>query len=196
MVKSKEKQSGMTQWMGPLLDALRELGGSGNPKKVTDFIAREWKIPQPKLQETYKKSGALRFPNQIAFARQYLVWEGLLKSPKKGGEFGIWELTEKGLKTKLTPEQSRKFFLKWVVFFSKIRKAKKAEKETVKSQQEFNFEEFEEDVEEEFIESPNYKKEDNMIPTYQEIMLPLLEILKDRELHTTKELILEISDKF
>ncbi len=162
MAKSKEKQTEMVQWMGPLLDALRELEGSGKPKEVTDFIAREWKIPQSKLQETLK-SGALRFPNQVAFARQYLVWEGLLKSPKKGGKFGIWELTEKGLKTKLTPEQSRKIFLKWVDFFSKSRKAKKVEKETVKSQQEFNIEEFEEDVEKEFIESPNYKKGDNMI---------------------------------
>jgi len=158
MVKSKKKYAEFVQWMGPILNALRELGGSGKPKEVTGFIAHELKVPQSKLQETLK-SGALRFPNQVAFARQYLVWDGLLESPKKGGKFGIWELTKKGLKTKLTHEQSRKIFLKWVGIHSKAKKVKNAEKKTIKSQQETdNVKEIEEEVEE-IIESSNYKTE-------------------------------------
>ena len=35
----KTKQAEFTKWFGPLLDALRELGGSGKPKEVVNQIA-------------------------------------------------------------------------------------------------------------------------------------------------------------
>ena len=41
MAKDKpRKQAEFKRWMGPILDALRELGGSGTPKQVEEIIAR------------------------------------------------------------------------------------------------------------------------------------------------------------
>jgi len=39
--KKKSSQAVFVQWFGPLLDALRELGGSGKPKEVVAQIAQK-----------------------------------------------------------------------------------------------------------------------------------------------------------
>jgi restriction system protein len=62
----------------------------------------------------------LKFPNQIAWARQYLVWEELLDSSKHG----VWALTPKGWSTRLDEKQSREIFLKWVKIFQELRENK------------------------------------------------------------------------
>lgn len=64
------------------------------------------------------RSGQSKFHNQVAWARQYLVWEGCLDSSKHG----IWALTPKGEAAQLTMEQSRAIFLKWVDIHRKARK--------------------------------------------------------------------------
>ncbi len=70
------------------------------------------------MEETMK-SGQTRFYNQVAWARQYLVWEGLLD----GSKHGVWSLSAKGQATKLDAAKSREIFLKWVKFHSEIRRA-------------------------------------------------------------------------
>jgi len=119
MAKSKVRQAEFTRWMGPLLDALRDLGGSGKPKEATEKVAKNLKIPD-KILEEVMKSGTLRFANQVAWARQYLIWEGYLEDNTRG----IWTLSEKGRTTKLTDEQARLLFLKWVDIHQKARKDK------------------------------------------------------------------------
>lgn len=119
MSKSRIKQAEFTKWLGPLLEALRDLGGSGRPKEATDKIAKNLSIPDSTLEDTMK-SGTPRFANQVAWARQYLVWEGLLEDNTRG----IWTLTERGRNTKLTDEQGRQIFLKWVEIHQKARKNK------------------------------------------------------------------------
>ncbi len=109
-------------WFGPLLDALRDLGDSGRPREVSGRIAKNLELSDEVLDETLK-SGANRFHNQVAWARQYLVWEGLLDSSKHG----TWTLTEKGRKTTLTDEQAREIFLKWVAYHAENRKRKSEE---------------------------------------------------------------------
>ena len=39
------------QWFGPLLDALRALGGSGTPDEVVDNIATTLNVPDEQLNE-------------------------------------------------------------------------------------------------------------------------------------------------
>ena len=119
MAKKTKRQAEFVKWMSPLLAALRALGGSGSPREVSDLIASNEKVEDAILEET-TKSGATRFHNQVAWARQYLVWEGLVSSSKKG----TWTLTEKGEKSQLTFDQSRAIFLKWVETFSEARKNK------------------------------------------------------------------------
>ncbi len=82
------------QYLDPVLKALKQLGGSGRPAEVVDIVAKIKGVPDTQRQETLQ-SGALRFDNQVAFARQYLVWAGYLDSSRRG----VWSLTEKGLAT-------------------------------------------------------------------------------------------------
>ncbi|MCX6908376.1 MAG: restriction endonuclease [Verrucomicrobia bacterium] len=56
----------------------------------------------------------------MAFARKYLVWEGLLD----GSKHGVWVLTPKGAKTFLTTEQENAIVKKWVAYWTKLRKEK------------------------------------------------------------------------
>lgn len=128
MSKRKSGKSEFVKWFGPVLDALRALGGSAKPKEITEWIGQKWNIPDEILNERYEKSGVLKFQNQLAWARQYLIWEELLASSKHG----VWALSEKGWKTKLTESQAYDIFLKWVRVFQELRENKGTE--TVDSQ--------------------------------------------------------------
>lgn len=112
-----KKQSEFVKWMGPTLDALRDLDGSGKPREVADWIVEHLGISDEKLDEMLK-SGQTRFYNQVHWARQYLVWEGLLDSSTRG----VWSLTPKGYKTSLDYEEAHAIFLKWVKIHAKSRK--------------------------------------------------------------------------
>ncbi|HEY2952858.1 MAG TPA: restriction endonuclease [Verrucomicrobiae bacterium] len=112
----KKQHAEFVQWMPSILDALREFGGSATPREVYDAVARLAKVPDEK-RFAKLGGGSLRFPNQVAWARQYLVWEGHLLSPKRG----IWMLTPAGQATHLTYEQSRTIFQKWVAIHAERR---------------------------------------------------------------------------
>ena len=116
---AKQKQAEFMKWMGPCLDALRKLGGSGTPQEVSDAIADELNLTDEKREEL-TASGIPRFHNQVCWARQYLVWEGYIESSKRG----IWKLSLAGAKIKITDEDARRIFLKWVDIYAKKRKAK------------------------------------------------------------------------
>lgn len=110
------------RYFGPVLDALRELGGSGAPSEVLERIVENLKISDS-IQNELLDSGNPRFPNQVAWARYYLTREALIDSSKRG----VWSLTEKGLSTHLTYQQGHEIFRKWVKFFAEARKKKKVE---------------------------------------------------------------------
>lgn len=116
---AKKKRTEFVKWFGPLLDALRDLGDSGRPREVSDRIAKNLNLPDSVLDETLK-SGGSKFHNQVAWARQYLVWEGCLDASKHG----TWKLTEKGRVTKITEDEAHKIFLKWVSINQENRKNK------------------------------------------------------------------------
>lgn len=44
-----KKQAEFLQWFNPTLDALRELGGSGSPMDVSTTVAKNFNIPESKL---------------------------------------------------------------------------------------------------------------------------------------------------
>jgi restriction system protein len=112
------------RYFGPLLDALRELGGSGTPDEVVERIAEDLKLSDD-VQNELLPSGEPRYRNQVAWARFYLVREGLLDSSRRG----VWSLTERGRSTTLTYQQARAIFLKWVRIFQEQRRAKAAKAE-------------------------------------------------------------------
>jgi len=110
------------RFFGPLLDALRELDGSGTPREVVARIAQDLHLSE-EIQDELLDSGNPRFPNQVGWARFYLAREGLLDASKRG----VWSLTEKGRATHLSTDQARGIFVKWVKFFAEQRKQKGAE---------------------------------------------------------------------
>ncbi len=122
----KKKRSDFVKWFGPLIDALKALGDSGRPREVSDKIAKELKLSDNVLDETLK-SGGSKFHNQVAWARQYLVWEGYLDASKHG----TWKLTEKGRTAgPISEEDAHKIFLKWVAIHSKNRKGKSTDQKS------------------------------------------------------------------
>lgn len=125
MSKKKNGKTEFVKWFGPVLDALRSLGGSATPKEITKWIGEELKVSDDILNERYEKSGILKFPNQLAWARQYLVWEELLASSKRG----VWTLSQKGWDTKLDEQKSHEIFLKWVKIQADLREGKEDENE-------------------------------------------------------------------
>jgi restriction system protein len=129
-VKKKQNKAEFVKWFGPLLDALRDLGYSGRPREVSNKIANNLNLDEDFLDQTLK-SGANRFHNQVAWARQYLIWEGLLDSSVRG----TWKLTEKGKDTFLDYDKAHELFLKWVEINQKARKDKTA-KEVLIEQEE------------------------------------------------------------
>jgi restriction system protein len=76
----------------PIIEVLKESGGSGTAAEIIDKTIEEMKISE-KEQEATNKNGQSRVRNQVNWARQYLVWAGHLDSSKRG----IWSLTEKGM---------------------------------------------------------------------------------------------------
>ncbi len=127
--KKKDEGSQFVRYFGPLLDALRGLGGSGTPEEVVERIAQDLGISDD-MQNDLLPSGQPRYRNQVAWARFYLVREGLLDSSKRG----VWSLTEQGRGTTLSPEQARGIFLKQVRIYQEQRRLKTQTPEPVAEQ--------------------------------------------------------------
>ncbi|MGB5065055.1 MAG: restriction endonuclease [Candidatus Competibacter sp.] len=119
---ARKSKAEFVKWFGPLLDALRDLGDSGRPREVSDRIAKNLNLSDEILDETLK-SGGSRFHNQVAWARQYLVWEGMLDSSKHG----TWTLTDKGRNAYVLKEDAGEIFKKWVAIHAENRRQKAAE---------------------------------------------------------------------
>ena len=80
-----------TDYINPLLDTLKKLGGSARPSEVCPAIAKELSLPDSILEERLT-NGIPRFENQVHWARFYLVKDGYIDSSRRG----VWSLTEKG----------------------------------------------------------------------------------------------------
>ncbi|KAF5415450.1 MAG: hypothetical protein C5S49_05745 [Candidatus Methanogaster sp.] len=89
----------------PVINVLKERGGSGKVSEVQDAVIELLGIPETELEETLK-SGNSRVRNQIAWARFYLAKSGYLGSSKRG----VWTLTEKGLKSELNGKDVHNMF--------------------------------------------------------------------------------------
>lgn len=119
MAKKAEGGAQFVRYFGPVLRALRALSGSGTPDEVVARIASDLRVPED-LQNELLPSGEPRYRNQVAWARFYLVCEGLIDSSKRG----VWSLTERGREANLSDQEARAVFLKWVRIFQERRKAR------------------------------------------------------------------------
>ena len=122
MTNKNINKTEFVKWFGPVLEALRALGGSATPKEIKIWIGDKYELSEEVLNERYEKSGSLKFPNRLAWARQYLVWEELLASSNRG----VWTLSQKGWNTILDEKKSYEIFLKWVKILADLRKGKES----------------------------------------------------------------------
>jgi restriction system protein len=80
------------QYVNPVLQAIKRLGGSARPVEVCRAVAKDLRLEgSPVLEETLS-TGVSKFENKIAWVRLYLVLTGYLDRSKRG----VWTLTEKG----------------------------------------------------------------------------------------------------
>lgn len=104
MTKTNEGPE-FVRFFGPVLDALRQLGGSARPAEVEPVVATNLGVSDEVLDEQLA-SGGNRFRNRVHWARFYLAKAGLLDSSRRG----VWSLTEKGLETHLNHSESLRLF--------------------------------------------------------------------------------------
>jgi len=121
--KRTQKGSQFIRFMGPVIEALQDLGGSGRPSEVVDWIAAKQNISEEE-QNALIASGQSRFANQIGWARFYLVKTGYIDSSKRG----VWSLTTKGLNASLT-RQDALSILREVLATLKVERVKKVSEE-------------------------------------------------------------------
>lgn len=93
------------RYFGPVLEALRDLGGSARPAEVRDRVAAIVKLSESAAAEMIP-SGQLRFDNQVHWARFYLSRAGFIDSSKRG----VWTLSSKGQSAKLSQTEALEVF--------------------------------------------------------------------------------------
>jgi restriction system protein len=90
--RNKRPASQFARYIGPVLAAIRELGGSGRPDEVRTVIARDLRISDAEQSVALPSGVQTRFENQVHWARFYLAKAGYIDSSQRG----VWTLTEKG----------------------------------------------------------------------------------------------------
>ena len=104
VTKKKTALSQFTRYIGPVVDAVRELGGSGRPDEVRAVVARRLHLSDADQSEPLPSGVQTRFENQVHWARFFLAKAGYIDSSQRG----VWTLTEKGrLLGPVTPEEIR-----------------------------------------------------------------------------------------
>lgn len=84
----------------PVLEALKQLGGSGRPPEVKDVLIQALNLSEEALSQTNEKSGETKFSNWVDWARFNLAHQGYLDSSTRG----VWSLTKKGEAARMTPD--------------------------------------------------------------------------------------------
>lgn len=88
----QEKGSQFTRFFKPIIEVLKEKGGSATVAEVIDRTIEKTGISESEQAATLK-NGQSRVGNQIQWARFYLARAGYLDSSKRG----VWKITNQGL---------------------------------------------------------------------------------------------------
>ena len=104
---NKTKGPVFLRFLAPLLEALKERGGSGAAGEITEAIITRLQLSAEEAAES-TPGDQPRVRNQIGWARFYLSKAGLLRL--RGAQRGIWELTPEGRQTNLDDEAVSRLF--------------------------------------------------------------------------------------
>lgn len=97
------------KWFAPLISALKQLGGHGSPEQVRQQIIKDEELPDEVVEERRGKTDVKKFDNEVAFARNYLTYDGYLEK----GERGIWKLSDKGWTEPMNESLAADIFRRW-----------------------------------------------------------------------------------
>ena len=120
MAKNNIRGPQFVQFFQPVIDALIELGGSGQPSEVEELIIEKLNISEDEQNEQIS-SGSSRFRNKVNWARFYLAKADFIDASTRG----VWNLTERGRNTKLSHDEALQLFQSVHQQFSIERKKQK-----------------------------------------------------------------------
>lgn len=103
----KSSKAAFLRWFAPLIQALRDLGGSGTPAEARAKIIENEQLSEDEINQTRGKNNVNKFENEVAFARNYLVNAGYIDK----SVYGIWTLTAAGKSVDMTSEMASDIFL-------------------------------------------------------------------------------------
>jgi len=98
---AKEIRPQFLKFFIPIVESLKDLGGSGTASEVIDLAIDKLGISEKEQQETIK-NGESRVRNQAQWARLYLAKGGYISATGRG----IWTLTKKSLDEALTEDRA------------------------------------------------------------------------------------------
>lgn len=124
MENNKISKAKFIKWFEPILNALKELGGSATPRQVKSKIVEMMNLDSETTQKTIGKSRVKEFDNDVAWAKSYLVHEELISNSERG----VWKITEKGQNINMTESEASRIFFKWVDILKYRREAGAYEK--------------------------------------------------------------------
>jgi len=122
MNKINTKHAMFTNWIPPFIDVMKSKGGSATAKEVREGIAEIMQLSDDFLTERLEKSNQLRFDNQVYWAKQYLAWEHLVETSRRG----VWTLTDEGMGRTLNYDDALALIVKWNDIHRVARKNKEA----------------------------------------------------------------------
>lgn len=120
MTKESTSAPEFVKYFGPVVAALRNLGGSGRPEEVRIAVAESLNISEEDQARPLPSGVQTRFENQVHWARFYLAKAGIIDSSRRG----VWTLTEKGrTMPPLSQADARSLFRAVAADFARSRKA-------------------------------------------------------------------------
>jgi restriction system protein len=118
MARQSNSAPEFVRYIGPVIETLAELGGSGRPDEVRTAIARKLNISEEEQSRPLPSGVQTRFENQVHWARFYLAKGGYIDSSQRG----VWALTDKAQAlAAVTPAQAREIYRTVAAEFSKPR---------------------------------------------------------------------------
>jgi restriction system protein len=114
MAKSSASAPEFVKFFGPVVSALRALGGSGRPEEVRRAIAKSLSMSEKEQAEQLPSGVQSRFENQVHWARFYLAKAGYIDASRHG----VWTLTEKATALDaLSLQQAREIYRETAAVF-------------------------------------------------------------------------------
>ena len=104
--RERKSNAAFLKWFKPLIQALRELGGSATPVDARKKIIVNEHLSEAEVSEIRGKNKVNKFENEVAFARSYLVSGGYIDNSIRG----VWVLTESGKTVDMTDELAAEIF--------------------------------------------------------------------------------------